>query len=105
MSRENPWGARRPYPRRNRTRRPCARALMALLRASNPAWHESDGDPPRWVFRGHRDARWRLKPRAWRTATLRAVNGASRLACALCGPIYRVGALCPLPELSRNPKK
>jgi FRG domain-containing protein len=44
--------------------------FMALLRASNPVWHDSDpdSDPQRWVFRGHRDARWRLKPRAWRTA-------------------------------------
>jgi hypothetical protein len=41
--------------------------FMALLRASNPVWHENDGDSPRWVFRGHRDVTWRLKPRAWRT--------------------------------------
>jgi hypothetical protein len=45
-----------------------AASFIALLRASNPAWHENDGDPPRWVFRGHRDVSWRLKPRAWRTA-------------------------------------
>jgi len=43
-------------------------SFMALLRASNPVWHEVGADPPRWVFRGHRNAAWRLKPRAWRTA-------------------------------------
>lgn len=41
--------------------------FMALLRASNPVWHESDSDIPRWVFRGHRNAAWRLKPQAWRS--------------------------------------
>lgn len=46
-----------------------AGAFMALLRASNPVWHEVDGDPPRWIFRGHRNASWRLKPQAWRSAT------------------------------------
>jgi FRG domain len=45
-----------------------AASFIALLRASNPAWHENGADPPRWVFRGHRDVSWRLKPRAWRTA-------------------------------------
>lgn len=45
-----------------------AGAFMALLRASNPVWHEDDGDPPRWIFRGHRNVSWRLKPRAWRSA-------------------------------------
>jgi len=44
-----------------------AASFMALLRASNPIWHENDGDPPRWVFRGHRNVAWRLKPRAWRS--------------------------------------
>jgi hypothetical protein len=44
-----------------------AATFLALLRASNPIWHESDADPPKWVFRGHRDATWRLKPRAWRS--------------------------------------
>jgi hypothetical protein len=43
-----------------------AASFLALLRASNPVWHENDGDPPRWVFRGHRNATWRLKPQAWR---------------------------------------
>jgi hypothetical protein len=43
-----------------------ASSFIALLRASNPIWHENDGDPPRWVFRGHRNVAWRLKPRAWR---------------------------------------
>ncbi len=43
--------------------------FMALLRASNPVWHENDGDPPRWVFRGHRNVAWRLKPQAWRSVT------------------------------------
>jgi hypothetical protein len=42
--------------------------FVACLRASNPIWHEDDGDPPRWVFRGHRNVTWRLKPRAWRTS-------------------------------------
>jgi hypothetical protein len=37
-------------------------------RSSGPVWHEGDGDPPRWIFRGHRNAAWRLNPRAWRTA-------------------------------------
>lgn len=41
---------------------------MALLRASNPVWHEDDSDPPRWIFRGHRNSSWRLKPKAWRSA-------------------------------------
>jgi FRG domain len=45
-----------------------AASFMARLRASNPIWHEDDGDRPRWVFRGHRNVAWRLKPRAWRTA-------------------------------------
>jgi hypothetical protein len=45
-----------------------AASFIAFLRASNPVWHEGDGDPPRWIFRGHRNAAWRLKPRAWRTA-------------------------------------
>jgi hypothetical protein len=46
-----------------------AACFMALFRASNPAWNENHcGDPPRWVFRGHRNVSWRLKPRAWRTA-------------------------------------
>jgi hypothetical protein len=46
-----------------------ATSFMALMRASNPIWHEDNGDHPRWVFRGHRNASWRLKPRAWRTAS------------------------------------
>jgi FRG domain len=46
-----------------------ANEFMALLRASNPVWHEDDVDLPRWIFRGHRDASWRLKPRAWRSAS------------------------------------
>lgn len=47
-----------------------AEEFMAFLRASNPVWHETElsGDPPRWVFRGHRNKEWRLKPRAWRSA-------------------------------------
>lgn len=44
-----------------------ASQFMTFLRASNPVWHEDDGDPPRWVFRGHRNVAWRLKPRAWRS--------------------------------------
>jgi hypothetical protein len=44
-----------------------AASFMALLRASNSVWHEADGDPPRWVFRGHRNVVWRLKPQAWRS--------------------------------------
>lgn len=45
-----------------------AASFMALLRASNPVWHESDLDVPRWVFRGHRNVAWRLRPQAWRSA-------------------------------------
>ena len=45
-----------------------AAGFVALFRASNVVWHEGDADPPRWIFRGHRNAVWRLKPRAWRTA-------------------------------------
>jgi hypothetical protein len=45
-----------------------AASFVTLFRASNVVWHESDADPPRWIFRGHRNAAWRLKPRAWRTA-------------------------------------
>lgn len=43
-----------------------AEEFMAFLRASNPIRHEEEGDPPQWVFRGHRNVKWRLKPRAWR---------------------------------------
>jgi hypothetical protein len=46
-----------------------AASFMAFLRASNSVWHEKDADPPRWVFRGHRNVGWRLKPLAWRAAT------------------------------------
>jgi FRG domain len=45
-----------------------AASFIMFLRASNPVWHEAYSDPPRWIFRGHRNAAWRLKPRAWRTA-------------------------------------
>jgi hypothetical protein len=44
-----------------------AASFMALLRASNPIWHDSHSDLPRWAFRGHRNVAWRLRPRAWRT--------------------------------------
>jgi hypothetical protein len=46
-----------------------AASFITFLRASNPVWHEDDADPPQWIFRGHRNAAWRLKPRAWRIAT------------------------------------
>jgi hypothetical protein len=45
-----------------------AASFMTFLRASNSVWHETDADPPRWVFRGHRNVGWRLKPLAWRAA-------------------------------------
>jgi FRG domain len=45
-----------------------ADSFITLLRASNPVWHVEDINTPCWVFRGHRDASWRLKPRAWREA-------------------------------------
>jgi hypothetical protein len=45
-----------------------AASFIAFLRASNPAWHQGDSDPPRWIFRGHRNVAWRLKPVAWREA-------------------------------------
>ncbi len=38
--------------------------LVNYLRPSNPVWG-ADRDNP-WVFRGHRDAEWELKPCAWR---------------------------------------
>ncbi|QDM18173.1 FRG domain-containing protein [Tardiphaga sp. vice278] len=44
-----------------------AEGFIAFLRASNSAWHDST-DFPQWVFRGHRNASWRLKPTAWRSA-------------------------------------
>jgi hypothetical protein len=47
-----------------------AEEFIATMRASNSIWHEVEfsGDPPQWVFRGHRDVKWRLKPSAWREA-------------------------------------
>ncbi|WP_081492496.1 FRG domain-containing protein [Bradyrhizobium genomosp. I (2014)] len=47
-----------------------AASFMALLRASNSAWHEESGiGIPQWIFRGHRNAAWPLKPQAWRSAS------------------------------------
>ncbi|WP_080583995.1 FRG domain-containing protein [Bradyrhizobium japonicum] len=45
-----------------------AACFMAFLRASNPVWHERNLDVPRWIFRGHRNVAWRLRPQAWRSA-------------------------------------
>lgn len=47
-----------------------AEEFVALLRGSNPIWHKTEfsGEPPRWIFRGHRVAAWRLRPQAWRSS-------------------------------------
>lgn len=43
---------------------PTASQIVSLLRPSRPLW--CDGDPGDWVFRGHRDSTWTLRPKAFR---------------------------------------
>ena len=44
-----------------------AREFLSTLRSSHPRW-ESEGSPWNrdWVFRGQRDASWKIEPSAWR---------------------------------------
>lgn len=44
-----------------------ASKIIELLRPSNPIWQNDDGDPPNWIFRGHRSSKWNLTPAAWRS--------------------------------------
>jgi DNA-binding transcriptional LysR family regulator len=44
-----------------------AERFIALLRRSNPWWWRTEDHTDfDWVFRGHRDAAWKLQPTAWR---------------------------------------
>ncbi len=47
-----------------------ASSFLEYLRPSHPQWHCRSDDNPgkdsRWVFRGHRDASWKLVPSLWR---------------------------------------
>jgi hypothetical protein len=43
-----------------------AETFLNTLRLSNPIWWNPGDITSNWVFRGHADSKWELKPSAWR---------------------------------------